>query len=124
MKAFLPIAFIVLAALALLVAMSFLWASLRALLGGTEQHDMIQSQAMRRRADLLDEKDAVLRSLKDLEFERQVGKISEADFQRLDDECRVRAKRILKELDDDLKDHRKKAQALLKKELEQAEKSA
>src|SRR5690242_13289432 len=116
MKAFLPIAFIVLAATALLVAMSFLWASLRALLGGTEQHDMIQSQAMRKRADLLDEKDAVLRSLKDLEFERQVGKISEADFQRLDGEFRVRAKRILKELDDDLKDHRKKAQALLKKE--------
>jgi hypothetical protein len=123
MKAFLPIAFIVLASVALLFAICFIWASLRALLG--EGHrDVTQSAAMKRRADLLDEKDAVLRSLKDLEFERQVGKIADDDFKRLEAEFRGRAKRILRELESDLKEHRQKAQALVQKELERAEKSA
>ena len=123
MKAFLPILFIILASLALLAAICFLWASLRALLG-EGQRDVTQSAAMTRRADLLDEKDAVLRSLKDLEFERQVGKISDEDFKRVEAEFRARAKRILRDLDSDLKEHRQKAQALVHKELEGAEKSA
>jgi hypothetical protein len=124
MKAFLPVAFIVLAALALVLTISFVWRMLRVLLGGEAQRDLVQSTAMRRRAELLDEKDAVLRSLKDLEFERQVGKISEDDFKRLDAEFRSRAKRILKLLDDDLKEHREKARSLVHKELGSAEKSA
>jgi hypothetical protein len=124
MKAFLPVAFIVLAALALLVSIAFVWRALRVLFGGEAQSDLAQSQAMRHRAELLVEKDAVLRSLKDLEFEKQVGKISDDDFKRLDAEFRTRAKRILKLLDDDLKEHREKARALVQKELGSAEKSA
>jgi hypothetical protein len=123
MKAFLPIAFMLLASLALLAAICFLWASLRTLLGDSKT-DVTQSAAMKRRADLLDEKDAVLRSLKDLEFERQVGKISDEDFKRVEAEFRARAKRIIKELDTDLKEHRQKAKSLVQKELERAEKSA
>ena len=123
MKAFLPMVFIALASLALLSAICFIWASLRTLLG-EGQRDVTQSAAMKRRADLLDEKDAVLRSLKDLEFERQVGKISDEDFKRVEAEFRGRAKRILKELDSDLKEHRQKAKTLVQKELERAEKSA
>lgn len=124
MKAFLPVAFIVLAALALLVAIAFVWRALRVLFGGEAQSDLAQSEAMRRRAELIVEKDAVLRSLKDLEFEKQVGKISEDDFKRLDAEFRTRARRILKLLDADLKEHRDKARALVQKELGSAEKSA
>jgi hypothetical protein len=124
MKAFLPVAFIVLAALALVLAISFVWRALRVLLGGEEQRDLVQSSAMRHRAELLDEKDAVLRSLKDLEFEKQVGKISDDDFKRLDAEFRARAKGILRLLDDDLKEHRDKARALVQKEIASAEKSA
>jgi hypothetical protein len=124
MKPFLPIAFMVLASGALLAAICFMWASLRGLLGES-QRDVTQSAAMRKRADLLDEKDAVLRSLKDLEFERQVGKISEEDFKRVEAEFRARAKRILKELDSDLKEHRQKAKALVERELaESTEKRA
>jgi flagellar biosynthesis/type III secretory pathway M-ring protein FliF/YscJ len=124
MKAFLPIAFIALAALTLLVSIAFVWRALRVLFGGEAQSDLAQSEAMRRRAELLDEKDAVLRSLKDLEFEKQVGKISDDDFKRLDAEFRTRARRILKLLDDDLKEHRDKARALVQKEIAGAEKSA
>lgn len=124
MKAFLPAAFMVLAGLALVLAISFTWKTLRVLLGGEVQRDLAQSSATRHRAELLDEKDAVLRSLKDLEFERQVGKISDEDFKRLDTEFRTRAKRILKLLDDDLKEHREKARALVQKELGSVEKGA
>jgi hypothetical protein len=124
MKAFLPVAFMVLAGLALVLTISFTWKMLRVLLGGEAQSDLAQSSATRRRAELLDEKDAVLRSLKDLEFERQVGKISDEDFKRLDTEFRTRAKRILKLLDDDLKEHREKARALVREELGSMEKRA
>lgn len=117
MKAFLPTAFIVLAAAALLFAISFVWSSLRAIFGGAPDHDITQSDAMRRRSELVHEKDAVLRSLKDLEFERAVGKISEQDFARLDAEFRKRAKALLKQLDQDLKEHREKARVLLAREL-------
>lgn len=124
MKAMLPFLLMAVAASALLFAITFLWKALRVLLGGETQRELAQSIAMRRRAELLDEKDAVLRSLKDLEFERQVGKISDEDFKRLDAEFRQRAKRLLKQLDDDLKEHREKARALIQKELASAEKSA
>lgn len=117
MNGFLPIAFIVLSAAGLLFAISFVWASLRALLGGAHESHVSQSAAVRSRADLLNEKEAVLKSIKDLEFERDVGKLSDEDFKRLESEFRLRAKRILKQLDDDLREHREKAERLLAREL-------
>jgi hypothetical protein len=117
MKAMLPVLFIVLAAGALLVAISFAWASFRSLFGHQPGGWVTQSEAMRRRAELLDEKESVLRSLKDLEFERDAGKISDEDFKRLEAEFRARARRVLKALDDDLKAHREQAAALIKREL-------
>lgn len=118
MKAFLPTAFIVLSGGALLFAVSFLWASLRALFGGGGDEGVAhESQAMRKRSELLDEKEAVLKSLKDLEFERDVGKIADDDYKRLERELRVRAKQILKQLDDDVREHRVKAKQLIEKEL-------
>ena len=120
MKAFLPSAFIVLSGGALLFAISFVWASLRALLGGAHESHVSESPAMRKRHELLDEKEAVLKSLKDLEFEREVGKLSDDDYKRLEAELRTRAKRILRQLDDDLRTHRDKAKQLLEKELDHA----
>jgi hypothetical protein len=120
MKAALPIIFITLASGALLFAISFVWASLRSLFGGETELWVEQSLAVRRRGELLDEKEAVLRSLKDLEFERDVGKLSQEDWKRLDTEFRVRAKRILKQLDDDLREHREKAAKLVESELKKA----
>lgn len=118
MNGFLPMAFIVLSAGGLLFAISFVWAALRGLLGGAADAHVSQSTAARGRADLLSEKDAVLRSLKDLEFEREVGKLSDEDFRRLEAEFRLRAKRILAQLDDELREHRQQAERLLASELE------
>jgi hypothetical protein len=120
MEKLLPFVFMALSALALLAAISFVWASLRTLLGGEHDLYLEQSVAVRTRMDLLDEKEAVLKSLKDLEFEREVGKLSDEDFARLDLEFRKRAKGILRTLDDDLKEHRDKAHELLAKELKKA----
>lgn len=117
MKGFLPTAFIVLSSGALLFAVSFIWGSFRALFGGSTEGFVSESSAMRKRHELLDEKEAVLKSLKDLEFEHEVGKLSDDDYQRLTAELRTRAKRILGELDDELRDHKKKAKQLLEREL-------
>ena len=123
MESLLPFLFMAAAAVALLVSISFLWSSLRTLLGGEHELYVVQSGAVRRRMELLEEKEEVLKSLKDLEFERDVGKVSDEDFKRLEVEFRARAKRILRALDDDLKEHREKAQKLVASELKQAAKS-
>jgi hypothetical protein len=117
MKAFLPSAFIVLSAGGLLFAISFLWASIRTLLGGAHEAHVSESPALRHRHELLAEKEAAIKGLKDLEFEREVGKLSDEDFKRLEAELRGRAKLVLKQLDDDLREHRVKAQELLEREL-------
>jgi hypothetical protein len=117
MKAFLPSAFIVLSVGGLLFAVSFLWASLRGLFGGDTDAAISESKAMRSRHELLDEKEAVLKSIKDLEFEHEVGKLSDEDFQKLQAETRARAKLILKQLDEDVREHRQKAEKLLEGEL-------
>jgi hypothetical protein len=122
MEALLPFLFMAAAAVALLVAISFLWSSLRTLLGGEHELYVAQSGAVQHRMEQLEEKDAVLKSLKDLEFERDVGKVSDEDFKRLDAELRQRAKRLMRELDEDLREHREKAHKLVENEIKQAAK--
>lgn len=118
MRGFLPSAFIVLSGGGLLFAISFLWAALRSLFGGKSDDTLVaESVAMRKRHELLDEKEAALKSLKDLEFEHEVGKLSDEDFRRLQAEFRTRAKHVLRELDDDLREHRAKAEQLLTREI-------
>ena len=117
MRAFLPSAFIVLSGGCLLFAISFLWAALRSLFGGKSDTQVTESVAMRKRHELLDEKEAALKSLKDLEFEHEVGKLSDEDFKRLQAEFRTRAKHVLRELDEDLREHREKAEQVLVREL-------
>lgn len=117
MEKLLPFLFMSFSAVALLAGISFLWASLRTLLGADHDIYVVQSTAVRGRMELLDEKDTVLKGLKDLEFERDVGKLSDEDYQRLDAEFRQRAKRIMRALDEDLSEHREKAHKLLQSEL-------
>lgn len=55
----------------------------------------------RARAVLAREKALVLRALKDLEFDRSMGKVSEADFEDMAARLRTRALSLMKQLDDD-----------------------
>lgn len=55
----------------------------------------------RTRAALEREKTLVLRSLKELEFDRAMGKVSDADFAEMGGRLRARARSLLKRLDVD-----------------------
>lgn len=55
----------------------------------------------RTRAALEREKTLVLRSLKELEFDRAMGKVSDADFHEMGGRLRFRARSLLKQLDVD-----------------------
>ena len=53
----------------------------------------------RSRAAVEREKTLVLRSIKELEFDRAMGKVSEADFEEMGRRLRARAIRLMKQLD-------------------------
>jgi hypothetical protein len=53
----------------------------------------------RTRANLEREKTLTLRSIKDLEFDRAMGKVSEGDFNEMSTRLRARAARLIKQLD-------------------------
>lgn len=108
----LPIALLVFAALMLALALVAFWQSVRALFG--QGVDEISAAIGGDRAALLDEKNSLLRALKDIEFERAVGKVSDADWKRLDASYRARAKDVLAELDKDLGPWREKAEKLVR----------
>jgi rRNA maturation endonuclease Nob1 len=66
------------------------------------------------RAALLSEKQSLLVALKDLQSERDTGKLSEADFVELNARYRARALTVLKALDAQIAPHREEAKALLR----------
>ena len=90
-----------LAAVALLVVVSLLWGSVSSLSGDTP---LTLDEAIGFGAPSVEEeqKRSVLRALKDLEFERSVGKISEQDFQEFSARYRAEAKRLIAVLDQEL----------------------
>ena len=53
----------------------------------------------RTRAALEREKTLALRSIKELEFDRAMGKLSEADWREMSGRLRVRAARLMRQLD-------------------------
>ena len=65
-------------------------------------------------------KRAVLRALKDLEYERSVGKVSDADYAELSNQYRTEAKALLRALEEQDKPARERAERLLDKRLRKA----
>lgn len=53
----------------------------------------------RRRKELEREKQALLKALKELEFDHEMGKISDADYQEIGGNYRARAVRVMRQLD-------------------------
>jgi hypothetical protein len=64
--------------------------------GGVEVPEMLGG---RTRAALEREKTLVLRAIKELEFDRAMGKVSEADWQEMTGRLRARAVRLIRQLD-------------------------
>ncbi len=109
----LPGLFMALAAVMMVLALSALLQSLRHAFGGTA--DALVS-SLPERAALVDEKNALLRAIKDIAFEREVGKLSEEDFARLDRAYRLRAKEVLKKLDEDIEPFLARAEGILRQQ--------
>lgn len=112
-------AVLVLAAGALLGAVVLLWSSLRSLVGDAPIDPGFDEAVVRARVSEANErKRMVLRALKDLENERDIGKIDEADYATLAAEYRARAKAILREMDDELAPQREKAEQIARAHLQ------
>jgi hypothetical protein len=68
-------------------------------LTGTPREDLVEAVGDRTRAALEREKVLVLRSIKELEFDRGMGKVSEKDFDEMSARLRARAARLMRQLD-------------------------
>jgi hypothetical protein len=68
-------------------------------LAGAEMDPATQVVGGRTRAALEREKTLVLRSIKDLEFDRAMGKVSDKDFAEMSARLRTRASGLLRQLD-------------------------
>ncbi len=112
-------AVIVLAGGALVGCIAVFWSSLRTLFGETPLSGADAYAIGAPRAEE-EQKRAVLRALKDLEFEHGVGKISEEDYQVLVTQYRTEAKRLLRILDDDARPRRAEVEALVERRLKRA----
>jgi len=109
----LPTLFIALAALALALTLLWLWQSLRLAFVHTLAAQAQSAIVSPERAALLAEKASLLLALKDLEAERDSGKLSAGDFAQLNAQYRTRARDVLRELDALLAPHRADAKALV-----------
>jgi hypothetical protein len=65
----------------------------------SEQEDRSAVVGQRTRAALEQEKATTLRSIKELEFDRAMGKVSEEDFREMSSRLRARAGRLIRQLD-------------------------
>lgn len=108
--------FLVTAGAVLLAAVFILWSSIQALTGDAP---LTLEEALTLTAPSTEEerKVAVLRALKDLEYERSVGKLSEEDYLELTRKYRQEAKQLLQALDDSMAEGRERALALLTERL-------
>lgn len=119
----LPFGLLTGAAVVLTLVIALMWQSLQHLSGETElTFDEALTLAAPTAAE--EQKRAVLRALKDLEYERSVGKISEEDFVELSARYRAEAKRLILVVDETLQERRRRAEELLERRLRAEAKAA
>ena len=110
---------LVLAAGALTLVITLMWSSVQSLTGGTAL-GFEEALGMGAPSKVEEEKRAVLRALKDLEYERGVGKISPEDYAELLAKYRAEAKRLIQSVDDALGPAREEVEKALEQRLERA----
>jgi hypothetical protein len=93
-----PLLLLILAAGALALVVVLMWSSVQSLTGGAAL-GFEEALGMGAPSRVEEEKRAVLRALKDLEYERGVGKISPEDYAELSARYRAEAKRLMQSLD-------------------------
>jgi len=113
------IVLLVLAAGALTLVITLMWSSVQSLTGGTPL-GFEEALGMGAPSKVEEEKRAVLRALKDLEYERGVGKISPEDYAELLAKYRADAKRLIQSVDEALGPARQEVEAALEQRLAHA----
>jgi hypothetical protein len=108
---------LILAGAALLLVIWLLWSSVQALTGESEL-TFEEAFSLGARSAEEEQKRAVLRALKDLEYERSVGKISDDDYNEYAARYRTEAKRLIQGLEEHLAEGRKQVEAELARRLE------
>lgn len=103
-----------LAAGVLLLVIMLFWDSVQALAGESEL-SFEEAFSMGARSAEEEQKRAVLRALKDLEYERSVGKISQEDYQEYSARYRAEAKRLIRDVDENLALARKQVERELER---------
>lgn len=113
------VAILVLAAGALVLVIALLWASVAGLSGDTP---LTLDEAIGMGAPSAEEeqKRAVLRALKDLEYERSVGKLTDADYREFSERYRAEARRLIEAVDATLGPAHELAEKLAHERLEKA----
>lgn len=119
----LPGVFLLAAAYVLCLLLALLWVSIQQL---DERSNMSVEDALHLAQPTAaeEQKRAILRSLKDLEYELSVGKISREDFTTLSAQYRERAKELISAADESLAEWRREAEQLFEKEWEKQQKTA
>ncbi|MDH3201637.1 MAG: hypothetical protein OEM15_12160 [Myxococcales bacterium] len=117
----LPWIFIIIAGAAMLVALGSLWLSLSLGLSDEALGDVSAQLTSDARRALLTEKDALLQELGDVAFEHDAGKLSDKDFEELNQKLRAQARHLLHELDEAAEAFRDEAEALIAKRLGEPE---
>lgn len=115
MASVLPIVFVIAAGLCLSLVLLALWQSLRGLLVRSPSALSANVPHDARRDALLREKHELLTAIRDVRFEHELGKVSDADFQRMEQGYRARAREVLRELDEQIAPYRAQARALLER---------
>lgn len=111
-------ALLVLAAGALLGAIALFWASVRTLSGDSPlPRDFAALGTTYSRGALIEEKRRVLRALRDLENEHELGKIDDADFRALTAAYRDQAKAVMRQMDLEIAPFRQEAERLASEHL-------
>ena len=88
-------------------------------LASHEFQDRTEMVAGRARAALEREKTLVLRSIKELEFDRAMGKVSDEDFREMGGRLRTRAIDLMRQLDADTPGYRERIERELARLLDQ-----
>jgi len=110
---------LVLAAGAITLVITLMWSSVQSLTGGTPL-GFEEALGMGAPSKVEEEKRSVLRALKDLEYERGVGKISPEDYAELLAKYRADAKRLIQNVDAALGPAREEVEKAIEQRLTRA----
>jgi hypothetical protein len=115
-----PTLFIAITGTILVLTLLWLWQSVRHVFVHALVADSGKPLVSAERAGLLAEKQSLLVALKDLEAERDSGKLSSNDYRELNQQYRLRARDVLRQLDALVAPHRAEAKQLLDETLQVA----